>query len=133
MKSSDDEEEMNHNRPQIGDLNGIGEVSDTTSNNDIDMINDSESDQEVPRRMSEDEIVDALKYDVDGPTDIVDRQRFEEACRQARVMDREEKEEESPNKPGREDEDCCMNMCSNKSGREDEDSCMYICLKAVVV
>jgi len=96
VESSDDEEEMNNNGPHIGDLNSIGEISDTTSNNDIDMINDSESDEEVPRKMSEDKIMDPLKYDVDGPTDIVDRQRFEEACQQARGMDREEKEEESP-------------------------------------
>ena len=46
--------------------------------------------------MSEDKNMDASKYDVDGPTDIVDRQKFEEACQEARVIDREKKKEEIP-------------------------------------
>ena len=41
--------------------------------------------------MSEDEIMDALDYDVNCPTDMVDRQRFEESCQQARVIERDEK------------------------------------------
>ena len=71
-------------------------ISETSSEGDIDMISESESEVEVPRKMSEDEIMDVLDHDVDGPTDIVDRQRFEEACQQARVIDRDEKEDEAP-------------------------------------
>jgi len=105
VESSDEEDEMNVIGPQVGDLQQVDVINETSSEGDIDMIGESESEVEVPRResevdvprkMSEDEIMDALDYDVDGPTDIVDRQKFEESCQQARVIDRDEKEEEAP-------------------------------------
>jgi len=88
VESSDEEDEMNVIGPQVGDLQQVDVISGTSSEGDTDMISESESEVEVPRKMSEDEIMDALDYYVDGPTDIVDRQRFEEACQQARVIDR---------------------------------------------
>ena len=95
VESSDEEDEMNVIGPQVGDLQLVDVINETSSEGDIDMIGESESEVDVSRKMSEDEIIDALDYDVDGPTDIVDRQKFEEACQQARVIDRDEKEEEA--------------------------------------